>query len=690
MATFEIQGPNGKTYEVEAPDMESAVAALGQMASASPKPDANLRNPDGTYGQTPEGFVLNPTTGQMEDMRSPNNPNIPTGRGTALALGAGQGLGFGSLDEVVAGGRAAIGGGYDYELGRMREAERRAKEENPGYYYGGLVPGAVASSVSAGKALGVNPQGANLLGTSARGAAIGGGEGALWGALSGEGGAANRGREAVVNALMGAGVGAAAPSVIGSMAWGGRKAADLVGGGIDATIGRANQGRANRSVMDMMRKAGVSVDQATDDVARAAQEGQPEFRLMDAAGIAGQRRASGITRSGGDGAEEIAQFLRQRQVDQADRVGGFVDDAFGLGGKTAAQRTSILTAARKTAADTAYEAARGNAVPVDVRGALSVIDDRIGGMQGSGVTGDGIDAALSRYRSRLAARNPASSAIPGQGADTTKTAVELSDFNRVLGVKQEVQDAVGAAVRAGRNNEARELGKLVNALDQALEEASPLYRSANDEFARSSRVIDAVDEGAGMASRGRRAGDTVPRFQGMTPDEQAAARAGYGDKAMARIEANTAPSANVAKPFTSTKATTEADAMTVDPRLFRDRLAREGAMWEVQNRALGGSRTADNLSDVADVGLMADMGRATTAALTGRIGDAIGTAARYAGNAATGQNEATRTLIARILMSSDPKKSLALALRQEATSEGRKRIAEAMTRALGREFIPTP
>lgn len=675
MATFEIQGPDGKTYEVDAPDMQSAVSALGQLASASPKPDTSLRNPDGTYGQTPEGMALNPATGQMEDLRSPNNPNIPTGRGTALALGGGQGLGFGSLDEVVAGGRSMMGGDYDYELTRMREAERRAQEDHPGYFYGGLVPGAVASSVSAGKALGINPQGANLLGTSTRGAAIGGGEGALWGALSGEGGAANRGREAVVNALMGVGIGGIAPSVIGALSWGARKGADLASGGIDAMVGRASQGRANRSVMDMMRKAGVSVDQAADDVARAAREGQPEFRLMDAAGIAGQRRASGIVRSGGDGSEEIAQFLRQRQMDQADRVGGFVDDAFGLGGGTAAKTRETLNASRKATNNANYAAAREGAGPVNLSDAVGTIDalmKRDPLLGESALTKTDMGSRLSALRGKL-----------------TKGGSQLIDFDTVLNVKEDLGATIGALRRSGKEIPP-DIAQVYGALDAALANASDAYRVANDAALAGRKVVGAVDEGAAMSGRGMRAGDTVPRFQGMTPDERAAARVGYGDRAMARIEANSSPTANVAKPFTSTKAATEADAMTVDPRLFRDRIAREGAMWETQNRALGGSRTADNLSDVTDIGVMADMGRATRDALTGRIGNAIGTVARYAGNAASGQNEATRTLIARILMSSDPKKSLAQALRQEAGSQGRKRIAEALARALGREFIPQP
>jgi len=110
------------------------------------------QNPDGTFGQVPEGMALNPQTGQMEDLRSPANPNIPQGGANALALGVGQGAGFGMLDEAVAGLSSLAGGDYDYNLGRMREAERRASSEHPVSYYGGMLGGGAAQGVGLGSA----------------------------------------------------------------------------------------------------------------------------------------------------------------------------------------------------------------------------------------------------------------------------------------------------------------------------------------------------------------------------------------------------------------------------------------------------------------------------------------------------------------------------------------------------------
>ncbi|WP_226552981.1 hypothetical protein [Celeribacter naphthalenivorans] len=678
---------------VEFPDdmpMEQIEAALSQYRA----PDT--RNADGTYGTPPEGMVMNPKTGQMEDMRSPANPNIPTGTANAAMIGAGQGLGFGMLDEAVAGGRALMGNDYDYELAVMREADRRAQDDNAVAYYSGMIPGAVASSVSGWKAAGVPMQGKNLMGTAARGAGMGAVEGGLFGFGQGEG-AADRVGDAAKMAATGGAIGGMAPPVVhgASKALGAGR--DVVTGGVDAALGRANQSKAGRVVLDTVRKSGRSVADVQDDVARAIAQGQPEFRMMDALGTAGQRRASGIARSGGDGAEDIARFLQQRQLDQPNRVAGFVEDAFTgttnpqnlpvqpgsipeilTRRQTAQQAKDALTAARGQAADVAYDAARQGSGPVDVRGALSVIDDRIGGMRGSNVTGDGIDGALAKFRSRLAA----------DPAPNGEIARELSDFDRVLGVKQDVQDAIGVAVRAGRNNEARELTKLSQALDQALESASDGYRAANDSFRQASQTIGAVDQGAAMSRPSARAADTIPQFQAMTPDQQAAARVGYGDRALAKIEASTSPTANRAKAFTSTKAAQEADAMAVDPRLFRDRIARENAMWDTQNRALGGSRTADNLEDIRDLGPMQNIFRALRDVGNLELGSAVQNVGAAVGPIATGQNEATRSLIAKMLMSGNPEQALQKALREEAMSQGQKRVAEALMRSIGREAVP--
>lgn len=610
------------------------------------------------------------------------------GKLTSAFDGAMQGGTFGLGDEM-AGVRGAVFGAtqgpdgnlsrdysgsmadrYTAERDKVRAQNQQSQEQNPlqfglGQAAGAMVPAAMAAPAATG---------GSLLGTTMRGAGIGAVEGGLQGAGGADG--APLGQSAMRGAGIGAALGGAAPGVIKGAAAAKNAVSNPVTGVIDTMVGRANQTKANRAIMDMMRSSKKTPDELGQAVMRAAQEGQPQYRLMDAAGIPGQRQASGLARAGGDSGAEIAEYLSQRQAGQGERVAGFVDEGFGLNGTTAAQETDRLTSARSTQANAAYDAARGNASPVDVRGALGVIDNRIGGMQGSNVAGDSIDGKLAGYRKRLAAD-------PAPDGEISR---ELSDFDRVLGVKQSIQDDIGAAVRAGRNNEARELGKLAAELDGALEASSDMYRTANDGFRDASRVIGAVDQGADMSRTARRAGDTVSQFAEMTPEQQQAARVGYGDSLLSKIEANTAPTANKAKILQSPKREAEAGAMALNPEKYQRRLGRENDMWEVQNRALGGSRTADNQQDIqgaksAASGLMG----AGRSALNFQFGDTAAQVGGVLGPMARGQNDATRQLIARALMSDDPVKALAPALRQDMGSQSKRRLIEALMRNSGRE-----
>lgn len=706
-APFYVEGPDGAIVEFPAgtdmATMERAMAghygtapSATQPHSPQPTPEAQIiattkdggvvrRREDGTLGFSSPGMSTNDqeTIKRIMEGATPADASVysevSTGGGIgAAARGALQGILFGFGDEVVARGISALPGGGSYEAELQRERARLAKgeEENAAAHWSGLIPGAVASSLAGWGALGVGAKGTTGLGTAARGAAMGAAEGGLYGAGNGED-TRSRIKGMLQGALAGGVVGAAAPAVVHGAAGAAGGVRDMIMGGVDAALNRGSAGRANSALMETLRRSGHTLDDVANAVETAAREGQPEFRLMDAMGIAGQRRANGIVRAGGDGAEEVAQFLRQRQMDQPDRMAGFVDEAFGMGGKSAKQTQDSLVSARGVAADVAYDAARKGAGPVDIRGVLAAIDDRIGPMRGSGVTGDGIDAILSRFRSRLAAQ-PGGEAFPGASS------VELSDFDRVLGVKQDLQDAIGVAVRAGRNNEARELGKVLSQIDGALEGASGGYRAANDGFRQASRVIDAVDAGGQFAKRGRYP-DTIAAFRAMTPEEQAAARAGYGDDMLGRIERNSASTANRAKVFSSTKAQQEADAMALDPGLFRNRLGRENTMWETQNRALGGSQTIGNDADVRGVEGAATIGRMLRDAVMGNPANATIGLVGHVAPKITGQNEATRALIAKALMSDNPRAALASAMAQSGREETRKQVAAALARAIGRE-----
>lgn len=575
---------------------------------------------------------------------------------SAFGAGMGKGASFGFADEIAAGAGSAGEDDYATILGRLRDRDAALQEDRPVATALGEVVGAVGSTLATRAGIPL-AAGASMPAKMVAGGLTGAAEGALYGFGTGEGGAANRAENAAKMGAVGAVAGAVAPPILSGIGTAGRTAGNAIGSALNIP----SDLRASRVVEALMKRAGMTADDLDTVIRQAESEGQP-YKVADALGQSGQRGLSGVTRQPGEARQIVTDALRSRQDDQANRIGTFLADALDAP-DTAAARKATLTAARKEAADTAYEAARGTAAPVDVRGVLAVIDDRIGPMQGSGIADDGISGKLSRYRGRLAASDPAKSVIRGatdiSSGGGEKTAVELSDFNRILLLKQEVGDDIGAAVRAGRNNEARELGKVQDALDAALEAASPGYRSANDDFARASRVIDKVDEGASAAGPRIRAADTGARIAAMTPDEKAAFSAGYADPLMAKIEA-AAPGVNKARGLMSEKTQAELGWMAKDPALLRRRLERENRMFETNALAMGGSRTADNLADIADMqGLSSSV---VGNVLSGRWGAAGGQILDRLMAGASGTNPKTREIIAQMLLSNSPTNALAPAI----------------------------
>ena len=163
-----VEFPDGTDPAV----IERALSAY-RTAAAPPK------NPDGTYGQAPEGFVMNPRTGQMEDLRSPNNPATATGRMGAMGLGAGQGFSYDMLDETVGALEGMTGGSAEYGREVIREKDRRAKEDYPLSYNIPKVGSAIWTSLGLGKGLGLTKAGSTAQ-LATQGAKLGGLEGLLF------------------------------------------------------------------------------------------------------------------------------------------------------------------------------------------------------------------------------------------------------------------------------------------------------------------------------------------------------------------------------------------------------------------------------------------------------------------------------------------------------------------------------
>jgi hypothetical protein len=106
---------------------------------------------------------------------------------------------------------------------------------------------------------------------------------------------------------------------------------------------------------------------------------------------------------------------------------------------------------------------------------------------------------------------------------------------------------VQSAQRSGHGSRARLLRGVLREVDQAMEEASGGYLAVNRNFAQATRNIEAIDQGRAAAVRGR-SEDTIPAFNRLTPEGQAAYRAGCVDIEAAQ---GGAYGVNKARPLTS-------------------------------------------------------------------------------------------------------------------------------------------
>ncbi|MBA8822619.1 hypothetical protein BRY73_24600 [Ochrobactrum sp. P6BS-III] len=534
-------------------------------------------------------MTRNPTVRNPDDSAR----NSMLGKVDTAMRGAADMLSLGFADEIAAGLGTGFGylGDYDQELARQRGIDQSDNENRFGYRLGGQLAGGIAGGAGlARNGLSVATNAANAgkgLGKVAFGSAI---DGALLGLGqgfgSGEGGFDERAKSAVKSGAVGFGLGGATPlAVAGASAVAKPLLAPLTA--------RLNpQKYADQALETALTRSGSSKEKVAQALRNAIADGQDQFTVADALGHSGRRMLSTAVRNPNDARQEVFEQLVKRQSGQGDRLANTLAEGFGAT-DTAAQRGAFLTEARDTLANQNYRAARQDAGAVDLSPVIQHIDDVIRpGVQkivspADEIAGDSIEKALTGYKNRM-----------------TDGKSVLSDFTRALNLKTDVSDAVQRAQRAGEGNRARVLGMLNAQLDQALENASPAYRAANDTFKSQSKVIDALETGKNAASSRMRAADNIGTFDAMNTAEQNAFRPGYADPWIARVEAaSSAPTTNKARMLITEKTAQEFPAFAVPDRAAQmgRRIAREQKMFETANEAMGGSKTADNLADAAEM-----------------------------------------------------------------------------------------
>lgn len=669
MATYEVVGPDGRTYEIEAPSQEAAIAAFQSFVG-------------------PQGGVT----------ADPQATQELVGRAGAMARGAVDVPTFGFSEELAAlmAGTSGMTPGMDFQQALQEARAQTAAdiEEFPGPRLAGQIGGGIAGGLALGgplddmiRAFFPRLAGSTPMARIGRGAVAGGIEGTAYGLGSGEG---LEGR--LAQGITGGAIGAAAGGLIPTVAESANMAVLRPLGG---ALGVGNERRAGNVLLRAMEDAQMSPNDIGAGLRQAVQEGQSPFTVADVLGVSGRRTLTGATTQPGPARTLAADVLDTRQADQTARLGEFVREALG-GPETRAQQEAAARIARGAAADVNYGNARAAAQPVDVRNVIGLIDQRIGPMTNTTIEGEGVDAILDGFRRRMAGT------LSENGTDLP---AQLSDLSRLGRLYSEMSDAAENAARAGRNFEASQIRDVRNALGEALENASPAWREANAQFAAASRVVEAPQAGERANVGTVRSADVADQFAdierqinaipGLTDAQRTqfieeareGFRIGYANRDLAALEAAT-ENRNLARArFMNERQRENYGLLATDPELFFRRVGREDVMSQTRNAALGGSQTAANLADQAmveggDIDLIANLA-------AGRIGPAAGQVAGRVLQAARGGNEATREMIARALLSNDTQ-ALARLLQPVQRNQARQRLLDAAARGGVRGLLGGP
>jgi hypothetical protein len=654
---------NGQRFVVEAPDEAGAMKAIEafrpQPPSSAPTPSAPAE---------------------------PDARNNFMGKVDATVRGAADFLSAGMADEIAAGLGTGFGflGDYSKELTRQRGIDKSDGENRFGYRLAGQVAGGIGGGVGlakSGLSLGSNAINAGrglpaVMGASAvDGAAIG----ALQGFGSGEG-LDDRAVQAAQGAALGGVVGGAVPAVVAG--------AQTVGKPLVAPImARLRpQEYANAAMSDAARRSGMTADDIANAIRGAKADGQGEFMVADALGNSGQRMMTTVTRTPNEMRQSISEQLLGRQMDQGRRVAGALGDASGSP-LSASQLDEMLKAQRAADAAKNYAPVKVDTTAIDVSPAVGVANRAISPAadnlaQAAGAVPTDLAARAGIETAEASIRDPIRQALKDARSYLASDRLTVTNVEKAFRAKTNIDDMIADATAQGRGGLVAELKPMQEALDAALARTSKPYAAARDAYSQSSGVIDAIGKGRELAAPRNRTQDVLSTFGAMTPEQQQAARVGFFDPLITQAQQRAGTMSDSARPFTSNAMREQLPAIAAPREAARleRRLGRELTMSETARAALGGSKTADNLADAAEMSKF-DPGVITNL-VRGRPVDAIMAALSRVGSEAKGMPPRVVEQIGRVLAETNPEAARALLNQASTKGASNDRIRAAIVNAL--------
>lgn len=492
MPTFEIQGADGASYELDAPDEGAAVAAFKKF-SAAPKPAAAPAAQPYTdeFGSTVD---VTPTNAETPTQRLGNLP----GHVNDAVRGVADTATFGLADEFAAlmGSATGVGGKRgDYE-GNLA-AQRKIDGEGGASRIAGQVAGGVALG-------GLTGLPRSVAGMAGYGAATGG----LYGFGSGEGGAVERAKDAAIGAGIGGAVGGAAPLV--GQAIGG--AVRGVGSAMaDRAAAQPGMGPAavGKLAEDMRNTGGVGAARA-----RMTELG-PEAMLLDVSPSL-EGRAQGLA-SRPETRQAVSDPLITRQSGANGRLAADIEQQIGPAMDPAAYH-GALDEHYAQIVPPLYQRALSQPVQVDTSGVLAQIGDLAAAEKGGAANALHRAWGLLHHQADVPGIGPAM--IPDRRPQALHNAKESLDAMIAT-----VQNQQGSAAAS----ELRALSIARRGVNDALEAQVPGYADANRTAQHIFQQRDAFNGGQALLNDGRaaaRPAQLAADTAEMTPEVQQAQRLG--------------------------------------------------------------------------------------------------------------------------------------------------------------------
>lgn len=627
MPTYQITGPDGKKYRITGDTPEGAMEALKKhMGGALQQESSPLDQMKAQAAKVSEATRNNSLTDDLKTV---------AGNADAMVRGAADTLSFGFADEIAAGGDTLVkGGGYEENLAAQRardaqDAETKSAQRLSGQIVGGVTQGAALAKNGLSLTANAANKGANIWKLMGLGSVEGGGLGALQGLGSGEG-TSDRMQKAAIGGGLGMAIGGLTPGLIA----GGKELYDR------ASASFSPEAAKDKIMAALLRKSGLTADDLAARLQGAQDDGQDMFMAADAMELPGQRIMSTAARTPNEGRKTVVDALLSRQMDQGRRVAADLTDASGSN-LTADQYRQMLTAQRSEDAARNYAPVMDDMNPLNVtpaveqaNRAISPVADMRANIRGDVPTDLAARAPIEDAEASI--RDPIRQAVKEARSYLASDNLTVTNVEKAFRAKTNIDQMIAKATENGQGGQVQALMPVRDALDEALAASSPQYSSARDAYRTASQRVAAVDTGRELAKGRNRVNDTLSTF-GALPDDEArqAARVGYFDPKIAAAETTKGKMPDVARQFTSDSMRQELPAIAVPDKadqLMR-RLGRENTMSDTAQIAIGGSKTADNFSDMADSTL--DPGVASNL-LRGNFKEAILSALTKSVNAAKG------------------------------------------------------